>query len=59
MRTFNITETYIDKYNPWSGILAEEEFAMIKTTNILRCYSTGQLLFGGDMILLIKHKVDW
>ena len=27
--------------------------------NRLRGYSTGQLLFGRDMILPIKHKLDW
>ena len=26
---------------------------------MLKCYSPVQLVFGRDMILPIKHKVDW
>ena len=26
---------------------------------MLKGYSPGQLMFGRDMILLIKHKLDW
>ena len=32
---------------------------MGSTTNILEGYSPGQLIFGRDMIVPIKHRVDW
>ena len=59
VRTCKIKETYFYKYYPWLGILAAAEFPIISTTNMLKCYSPGQLLFGRDMILPIKHMVDW
>ena len=34
-------------------------FAILSTENVLKGYIPGQLVFGRDMILLIKHKVDW
>ena len=40
-------------------ILAAAYFSILSTANTLKGYSTGQLVFGRDMILLIKHKVDW
>ena len=59
VRTCNITQTYVDKDDPWSGILAAAEFAIFSTTNRFKGYSPGQLLFGLNMILPIKYKVDW
>ena len=59
VRTFNITETCIDKDNPWSGFLAEIAFKISSTTNRLKFYSPGQIVFFRDMIIPIKHKVDW
>ena len=58
-RTCNITETFIDKDDPWSGFLAETALTICSTTNGLKFYSPGQILFGRDMIIPIKHKVDW
>ena len=59
VRTFNKSKTYVGKDYPWLGILAVEEFAILSTKNWLKGYSLGQLIFGCDMIILIKHKVDW
>ena len=59
MRTCNITITYFDKDNPWSGILDAAAFAIRSTKSTLKGNSTCQLVFGHDMILPIKHKVDW
>ena len=59
MQTFNITEIYVDKDEPWSGILDAVEFPLHSTQNRLKVYSMVKLLFGRNMILLIKHKVDW
>ena len=58
-RTFNIQQTYVDKNYPWMGILAEAAFVIFSTTNRQKGYSLGQLIFGRDMILPIKHRADW
>ena len=59
MRIFNITKTYVDEDDLWSGILAASAFANRSTENRLKDHSPGQLIFGSDMIVLIKHTVDW
>ena len=59
VRKFNISKTYVDKYDPWMVILAASELAILSTKNKLKGYSPGQLLFGRDMIIPIKHKADW
>ena len=59
VRTCNSTHTYVDKDDPWSGILAAAVFAICSTSNMLNGYSTGKLGFVHDIILPIKHKVGW
>ena len=60
VRTFNIyTQTYFDKDDLWMGTLAAAAFEISPTTNRQKCYSQGQLIFGCDMILPIKRRVDW
>ena len=59
VRTCNIAQTYVDKYEQWLVILAAAEFSIRSITNMLKGYSPGQLLFGRDMITPIKNKVDW
>ena len=56
---FNITENNVYKDDSWLGILNAAVFAIHSTTNRLTFYSLGQLVFGRNMILLIKHKVTW
>ena len=56
---FNISQTYVDKYYPWTGILSASAFEINSTTNRQRVYSPGQLIFVCDIILPIKHTVDW
>ena len=58
MRTFNISYAYFDKNDPWLGILAAAAFAIHSTTNRQKGYSTGQLVFGHDIIILVKHNMD-
>ena len=58
VRAINIQHTYVDKNDPWVGILASAVFEILSTTKRQKCYSTGQLIFGRDVILLIKHRVD-
>ena len=59
VHTFNIQQTHVDKNDPWTGILAAAAFAIISTTSRKKGYSMGQFVFGRDMILPIKHRVDW
>ena len=59
VRNFNISETYVDTDDLWSVILSAEAFEILSTTNRLKGYSSGQLVFVRDTILLIKNKVDW
>ena len=51
VRNCNITQNYVDEYDPWSGMSDAAEFAIYSTTNGLKGYSPGQLVFGRDMIL--------
>ena len=41
------------------GILAAAAFEILSATNRLKVYSAGQLVFGRDMIIPIKHMMDW
>ena len=59
VRTFNIPQTYVDGYDPCTGILASASFGIRSTTNRLKGYGPGKLVFGRDMILSIKHEVHW
>ena len=59
VRTFNTSQTYVDKNYPWTGILATAVFVIHSKTRMQKGYSPGQLIFGRDMILLIKRKVRW
>ena len=57
---FNISiQTYVGENDPWMGILAAAAFVIFSITNRPKFYSPGQLIFGHDMILPIKHTVDW
>ena len=59
VQTFKIsTKNYIDEHEPWMGILVAEAFVICSTTNSKKGYSPGHLIFGRDMILPIKHRVD-
>ena len=41
------------------GILAASEFAICLTTYRQKGHSPGQLIFGRDMILPIKYRLNW
>ena len=59
VRNFNIsTQTYVDKNDPYTGILAAAAFVIRSKTNWQKVYSLGQLKFGHDMILPTKYRVD-
>ena len=59
MQTYNINKTYVDEDDPCSCILTAPELEIFPTENMLKYYIPVQLLFGLDVILPIKHKVDW
>ena len=59
VQTYNIKYTYVDEGDPWSGILSASVLTMISTENRLKVYSPGKLVFGRNMIILIKNKADW
>ena len=56
--TNNINKTYIDKYDQKSVILMATAFSIRLIANRIKDYSPVQLLFGRDIILLIKYTVD-
>ena len=56
---YKVQETYVEKYGLWMGILSVSAFTIHYTANILKGYTPVQLIFGRDMILLIKHNSDW
>ena len=58
-RNFNISQTYVEENDQWIGILAASELAICSTNHRKKGYSPGQLIFGRDTIILIKHRVDW
>ena len=58
VQTFNTRKPTFDKNDPWTGILSAAVFAICSTTNRKNGYSPVQLIFGHDMILLIKNRVD-
>ena len=59
VRTLNISQTYVDKYELWMGNLSAAAFVIFSTTNWQKGYSMGLLIFGCDMILLIENTLDW
>ena len=59
VRNFNISETYFDKDDPWTGILAAVALEISSTTNGLKFYSRVQLVFSRDMIIPMKQKAHW
>ena len=60
VRTFNIyIQTYFDEDEPWTGIYYTSAFENFSTTNRQKGYIPVQLIFVRDMILPIKHTVDW
>ena len=59
VQTYKITQNYVDEYKLWSVILDVADFAIFSTKNRIEGYILGQLIFVCDMILPIKHTVDW
>ena len=41
------------------GIIAVAVFEMFSTTNRVKYYTLGKLVFGCDTIILIRNNIDW
>ena len=59
IRTFELENNYIDEEDPWKGILSATAFAVRSTFHTTLRNTPGQLVFGRDMILNIKHEANW
>ena len=59
IRTFELENNYLDETNPWKGILSATAFAVRSTFHTTLQNTPGQLVFGRDMILNIKHEANW
>ena len=57
VRTFNILKTYVDKEEPWLGILAAAVFAICSATNRLKGYIPVKLLFG--LVIILPINIRW
>jgi transposase InsO family protein len=55
IRTFELENNYLDDNDPWKGILSATAFAVRSTFQTTLQNTPGQLVFGRDMILNIKH----
>jgi len=56
---FKLEENYLEEDNPWKGILSATAFAVRSTYHTTLKHTPGQLVFGQDMILPIKHIANW
>ena len=59
MLKYNIKETYVNEDEQWLDILAAAKFTIRSMENLLKVYIPGQLVFGRDIIIPIKHTVGW
>jgi len=59
IRTFELEENYLDKEDPWKGVLSATAFAVRSTYHTTLKKTPGQLVFGRDMIFNIQHVANW
>jgi transposase InsO family protein len=59
IRTFELENNYLDEANPWKAILSATAFAVRSTFHTTLQSTPGQLVFGRDMILNVKHEANW
>ena len=59
VRTFELETNYLDKDNPWKGVLSATAFAVWSTYHTTLKKTPGQLVFGRDMIFNIAHVANW
>jgi hypothetical protein len=59
IRTFELKKNYLDDNDPSKGILSATAFAVRSTFHMTLQNTPGQLVFGCDMILKVKHEANW
>jgi hypothetical protein len=59
IHTFELENNYLDDNDPWKGILSATAFAVRSTFHTTLQNTPGQLVFGRDMILNVKHEANW
>ena len=58
VRAFTLEESYLDVDNPWKGVLSATVFAVWLTYHIMLKKTSGQLVFGRDMIFNLSHVAN-
>ena len=56
---FDLQNNYLDEYDPWSGILSAADFLVQSKYHTTLQATSGQLVFGRDMILNTPLIVYW
>ena len=59
VRTFELEDRYLDKDDPWKGLLSAAAFAIRSTIHTTLQKTPAQLVFGRDMILNVTHVANW
>jgi hypothetical protein len=59
LRLFEIQNNTINENYPWSSFLAATTWKICSTYHTTLHATPTQLVFGRDMILNVKFKVDW
>ena len=59
VRTFELQTNYLDEDEPWAGLLAAAAFAIRSTYHTMLKSTPGQLVYGRDMLLNMKHVANW
>jgi hypothetical protein len=59
IRTFELKNNYLDDNDPWKGIRSATALAVRSTFHTTLQNTPGQLVFGHDMILNVKHEANW
>jgi transposase InsO family protein len=57
--SFELENNYLDGNDPWKGIPSVTAFAVQSTFHTTLQNTPGQLVFGRDMILNVKHEANW
>lgn len=58
-QTFELEENYMDTDDPWAGLLTAATFTICSTIHTTLKVTPGQLVFGCNLILNIKHEANW
>jgi hypothetical protein len=59
LRTAEIDGREMDEKDPWGPFLASSAYAIRSTFHTALKATTGQLVFGRDMVMPIKFMADW